>query len=283
MIPPTIGRKVWFHPAIAQMETVPANGNFSRRVDLINLSIDRDPRNIFMDATIVYVHNDRLVNLLVTDHVGHQHQMSDVILLHDGYLFDICDAYCKWPPHQVGQAKVDERTAAVVNMFTPIGSAAPGAVETKTYAEGTTATGMAPLPEQSPLSHQAMIRAMNLLAGHSFEGADRLSRKRSDGSIESEIQAKGLTAPRVKPSDLTDNIAHVEIVKHVSPSGQVLRWAVLTTHNGFAVTGRPSASASSENDDQEIGERIAINNARDEMWPLMGYALRERLAQGGAT
>lgn len=100
----------------------------------------------------------------------------------------------------------------------------------------------------------------------------------SEQAIEAEIQAKGLTAPRLKPSDLTDNIVHTEIVKHVSQSGQVLRWAVLTTRNGFAVTGRPSASVSSANDNAEIGEKVAIDNARAELWPLMGYALRDRLA-----
>lgn len=96
----------------------------------------------------------------------------------------------------------------------------------------------------------------------------------NDQSIEQEIQTKGLTAPRVS---FEANIAHTEIVKHVSPSGQVLRWAVLTTVNGFAVTGRPSASASSANDNAEIGEKIAIENATQELWSLMGYALKQQL------
>lgn len=63
----------------------------------------------------------------------------------------------------------------------------------------------------------------------------------------------------------------------MSPSGQVLRWAVLTSVNGFAVTGRPSASALSANDKAEIGEKIAIENATQELWPLMGYALKQSL------
>lgn len=100
----------------------------------------------------------------------------------------------------------------------------------------------------------------------------------TDQTIEQEIQAKGLTAPRITPADIEDNIAHVEIVKHTSPSGQVLRWAVLTTRNGFAVTGRPSASVSSANDNAEIGEKVAVENARQELWLLMGYELRSKLA-----
>jgi hypothetical protein len=101
----------------------------------------------------------------------------------------------------------------------------------------------------------------------------------SDTGIENQIIAKKLTAPRVTPADLTANIVHSEIVKHVTHSGQILRWAVLTTKNGFAVTGKPSAAVSSENDDPVIGAQVAIDNARDELWSLMGYALKERLSE----
>lgn len=101
----------------------------------------------------------------------------------------------------------------------------------------------------------------------------------TDQAIEAEIQAKGLTAPHVTLADLGANIVHTEIIKHVSKSGQVLRWAVLTTRSGYAVTGRPSASVSAANDNEEIGERVAVDNAKQELWPLMGYALKEKLHQ----
>lgn len=100
----------------------------------------------------------------------------------------------------------------------------------------------------------------------------------NDQTIEQEIQAKGLTAPRITPSDIEANIADIEIVKHVSKTGQVLRWAVITTSNGYAVVGKPSCAVSSANDNAEIGEKIAVTNSREELWPLMGYALKERLA-----
>ena len=100
----------------------------------------------------------------------------------------------------------------------------------------------------------------------------------NDQQVEAACQAKGLTAPRVTLDDLKANIADVEIVKTVAKSGQVLRWAVLTMRNGFAVTGRPSVAVSPENDDAEIGESVAIDNATNELWPLMGYALKEKLA-----
>jgi len=35
---------------------------------------------------------------------------------------------------------------------------------------------------------------------------------------------------------------------------------------------------SSANDNAEIGEKVAITNSREELWPLMGYELRSKLA-----
>lgn len=98
-----------------------------------------------------------------------------------------------------------------------------------------------------------------------------------DTDIERLVQDKQLTAPRVSLNDFNANIVHTEVVKHVTASGTILRWAVLTAANGYAVTGRPSAAVSVENDDEEIGERVAIDNAKQELWPLMGYELKSRL------
>lgn len=88
----------------------------------------------------------------------------------------------------------------------------------------------------------------------------------------------GCNAPRVSEEDLAANIVHEEILKHITHSGQVLRWCILTTKNGFAVTGDPSASASKENDRAELGEKYARENAIKKLWPLMAYALKEKLA-----
>lgn len=105
------------------------------------------------------------------------------------------------------------------------------------------------------------------------------SPRTDDAAIEQEIKAKGLTAPRVTPADIEAQIGSVEYVKHISAGGQVLRWAVITTLNGFAVTGRPSASVSPANDDQAVGQKVAFENAKNELWPLLGYALKEKLSK----
>ena len=101
----------------------------------------------------------------------------------------------------------------------------------------------------------------------------------SDRGIEAQIQASGKSAPRITPADIEANIVHTEILKHTTNGGQILRWAIITTKSGFAVVGRPSSSVSYENDIPKVGEQVALSNSKQEMWPLMGYELKERLYQ----
>ena len=111
--------------------------------------------------------------------------------------------------------------------------------------------------------------------------------------IEAEIQAKGLTAPRITPDDIEKNIASEHyftaedgVFAVVSDTGVpqecpeclgLLTFCVLVLENGFTVTGE-SACASPENFDAEIGKKIARQNAIQKVWPLMGYELRSKLA-----
>lgn len=98
---------------------------------------------------------------------------------------------------------------------------------------------------------------------------------RSDDEIEAEIQAAGKTAPRLTPDDIDRAI--VSEMYHVFP-GTTLTIAALTLRNGYIVTGE-SAAASPENFDASIGRKIARENARNKIWGLEGYLLRERLSQ----
>lgn len=121
----------------------------------------------------------------------------------------------------------------------------------------------------------------------------------NDNQIEQEIQAKGLTAPRVTPNDIEANIVsehyfvasdalgHQNTVHVPADTGrylgstQQLTFCVLQLRNGFTVTGE-SACASPENFNAALGRQIARNNAVAKIWPLMGYALKDRLARGEA-
>jgi len=95
----------------------------------------------------------------------------------------------------------------------------------------------------------------------------------SEKEIEKEIQDKGLIAPRVTPERLDEVIKDEDY--HVFPNSQ-LTVCCLTLENGFTVTGE-SACASPENFDADLGRKIARNNARDKIWALEGYALKQKL------
>ena len=62
----------------------------------------------------------------------------------------------------------------------------------------------------------------------------------------------------------------------VHPSLHVLTLHLLVMDNGFSVVGA-SAPADAENFDQELGEKLAREDAIRKAWPLMGFALRDRL------
>lgn len=61
------------------------------------------------------------------------------------------------------------------------------------------------------------------------------------------------------------------------PTLKVLTVCVLVMRNGFTVIGK-SAPASPENFNAEFGRKLAYEDCIRQLWPLMGFALRERLA-----
>jgi len=56
----------------------------------------------------------------------------------------------------------------------------------------------------------------------------------------------------------------------------VLTVCLIVTRNGFTIIGK-SAPASADNFDAELGRKLAYEDAVRQLWPLMGYALREKL------
>lgn len=103
------------------------------------------------------------------------------------------------------------------------------------------------------------------------------------------------TAVRVALADIESAIAHrydvnaanaVGCASHwvVKPDGtagadalQVLSLCFLVMKNGFTVVGK-SAPASPENFNAEFGKKLAYDDCIRQLWPLMGFALRDRLS-----
>ena len=120
------------------------------------------------------------------------------------------------------------------------------------------------------------------------------SPRTDDAGIEQLIQAKGKTAARVAPADIEANIVsehyftaydgrygalqNGSYVGRESPqvndadlvSLELLTFCVLILRNGFTVTGE-SAFARPENFDAAIGRTVVRENAKQKIWPLLGY------------
>ena len=117
-------------------------------------------------------------------------------------------------------------------------------------------------------------------------------------SLEREIQAKADKGPRVTPAALKDEIVSEhyftaadgvigqQAIKTIEDAWDIeapaplhlLTFCVLVLRNGFTVVGH-SACASPANFNAEIGRRIARENAEREIWPLLGFRLRDELAR----
>lgn len=111
----------------------------------------------------------------------------------------------------------------------------------------------------------------------------------SEQQIEQEIQSKNLNAPRLTSDHIDSKIKGIYYsnpLQGVSPETAMdegtyqnlrcLTFCTIVLENGFTVTGE-SACVSPENFDAEIGKKIAYDNAREKIWSLEGYLLKEKL------
>lgn len=107
----------------------------------------------------------------------------------------------------------------------------------------------------------------------------------TDGLQATEAEcAAGRTAPRVSLDDIKANIAGeffstADLMFPGCPvlePMKVLTICLLVLRNGFTIVGK-SAPADARNFDPELGKKLAYEDAVRQVWPLMGYALRDRL------
>jgi hypothetical protein len=96
---------------------------------------------------------------------------------------------------------------------------------------------------------------------------------KNETELEKELNDKGLNAPRLNPQMIDDTILTEQY--YVFP-GTVMTVCCLTLQNGFNVVGT-SAPASPENFNEEVGKKIAREEARNQIWKLEGYLLKSKL------
>lgn len=95
IIKPTVGRKVWYRPSPGdRLGPIPMNTTSGQP----------------LDATIIAVWGDRMINVLVTDVMGRHFPVLSCTLLQpgDAPLADLdgvpVGRYCEWMPYQVATA-----------------------------------------------------------------------------------------------------------------------------------------------------------------------------------
>jgi len=102
--------------------------------------------------------------------------------------------------------------------------------------------------------------------------------------------AANAVAPRVSLGDIEAAIAFrydttadkaVGPNAPIAPELKLLSICILVMLNGFVIIGK-SAPASAANFNADLGRKLAYEDAVRQLWPLMGYALRERLAEPDA-
>lgn len=101
----------------------------------------------------------------------------------------------------------------------------------------------------------------------------------NEKQLEQEIKSKGLNAPRLTPSHIDSVIYGAQFWQ---PEGTTLTVCAMQLTNGTMVVGE-SACVSAENFDAEIGKNIAYDNAREKIWALEGYLLKQKLNGASAN
>ena len=100
-----------------------------------------------------------------------------------------------------------------------------------------------------------------------------MTQRTDEQTLEEYLTKLGLTAPRITP-DVIDSLI-VSDDYHVF-EGTTLTICRLTLINGATVTGESSCVAP-ENFNEEVGRKIARENAREKIWAIAGVALRDVL------
>lgn len=100
----------------------------------------------------------------------------------------------------------------------------------------------------------------------------------NETELENEIQVAGLNAPRLTPEAIDGVIVSEAYYQFPDTTVTV---CLLSLRNGFSTVGH-SACVSPENFDVSIGRKIARDNARNKIWELEGYLLRQQLSGQGS-
>jgi len=200
-------------------------------------------------AIVVAVNGDRNVNLAVFNPDGGRFRSMRTQLLQDNDAAPANAPYAAWMEYQKGQAAKYDKLAEQLQ---------PGAE-----------TAPAPVTEQSAPDPVSSLQVSDAL-GASVAVAPRVTLADIEGAVS---ETYYFTAEQAVCATNT-RVAYPSALK-------LLTICILVMQNGFVVIGK-SAPASPENFDTAVGQKFAREDAVRQLWPLMGFALRDRLAASQA-
>ncbi|WP_343734528.1 Gp49 family protein [Acidovorax sp.] len=284
VIKPTVGRKVWFRPNGTTDLQKPGTTERGRLNELHGQPLD---------ATVTYVWSERMVNLSVLDHYGNPFIATSVNLLQPGDSTPATGFYAEWMPYQQGQAaKAELASAAMASgiVIPPIGAPSAGT---------TSASLRLPVINPGPDSLErvvakrsderagkagAALAEHDALTGLALRGFASMN---GSDSLEREIQTKADKGPRVTPAIVDAEIsAEYSFTLDKALAGCPLvegmdrvTIAVLVLKNGTKLVGVNYGAIDPAQHSPEMGAKEARAAAVEQIWPLLGFRLRDELAR----
>lgn len=273
VIKPTIGRVVLVHRGICGISDQP------------------EP------ALVSYVWHDRMINVGGFDHNGKPFALTSLQLLQeDDVATGIC--YAEWMPYQKGQAAKTEALEIKLEELRPgnvvcVPHEQTDPIEQEIQAKGLTAPRITPADIEANIAAEYYFTAEQAVSGFNSAMVDRFLGWKLPNDFAPDA---GISLNRTYVDNFGmptgTNLLHAgqakEMLQHVVggapvlPALGLLTFCVIVLKNGYTVHG-VSACVSPENFDAEIGRKVARENAVQEIWPLMGYALKEKLSNGEAA
>lgn len=126
---------------------------------------------------------------------------------------------------------------------------------------------------RNPKNHNQQWLVEKQYFEDNFEGTNTVKRE----AIEEQIQVKNLNESRLTSESINEQYKYCEY--WVVPNTTTTVCAMILQNN-FVVVGT-SACVSIANFDKVLGEQIAYENARDKIWELEGYLLKQKQYEKG--
>lgn len=260
------------------------------RVVLVHRGISNQPE----PALISYVWHDRMINIGGFDHNGKPFAITTLQLLQDD---DVATGTCyaEWMPYQKGQAAKTEALEAKLDAVT---SEAPittdQQIEQEIQAKGLTAPRVTPADIEANIAAEYYFTAEQSVSGFNSAMVDRFLgwKLPQDFAPDCYIGFEREKATAFAWPSGT-NLLHAGQAKEmleyvvggspVMPGLDLLTFCILVMKNGMKVVGINYGPVSPENFDPVQGREEARKAAVEQIWPLLGYELRSKLAKGGAA